>query len=365
MVLRLSFITACALYFSLVKNVDGNNPFQSFLAAQNTCSALYKKNFNPYGSACTGSSCGSCFNAGARPGLVCKGKDNTTGYFCPPDSPGPDDDMAFACMDWTFGSSAMKKAETNFEQRTGESVFFGVGTFGTSDDPQRGLGACYRLKIKGVEKELLLQSVNTGSDVSGFQFDLQMGDGGAGAYNACAGGERPGHDSMFPGSYDESTWGKQFGGADSIEQCDNLPPYPAKDEAAKMQGDNLQELCKYSFAKKVRGATGGNNSIQQIGRVECPQELVHFTQFKRKDDPIGFQCGVDTKKGCVQAPHDCPGGSDPWCLTRMMDCRKPSGAVKDNVKEELMVAGHKVVQTCTSDGYTRFDVQCGCFDCYC
>ena len=118
MVLRLSFITACALYFSLVKNVDGNNPFQSFLAAQNTCSALYKKNFNPYGSACTGSSCGSCFNAGARPGLVCKGKDNTTGYFCPPDSPGPDDDVrgvcafgsgvglhgSFACMDWTFGS---------------------------------------------------------------------------------------------------------------------------------------------------------------------------------------------------------------------------------------------------------------------
>ncbi len=28
-------------------------------------------------------------------------------------------------------------------------VYFGVGTYGTADDKQRGLGACYRLKVGG------------------------------------------------------------------------------------------------------------------------------------------------------------------------------------------------------------------------
>lgn len=33
--------------------------------------------------------------------------------------------------------------------------------------------------------------------------------------------------------------------------------------------------------------------------------------------------------------------------------RKPSGAFKDNLRPELMAPGKKVLQTCTSDGYTR------------
>ena len=33
--------------------------------------------------------------------------------------------------------------------------------------------------------------------------------------------------------------------------------------------------------------------------------------------------------------------------------RKPSGAFKDNVQADLMVKGRRLLQTCTSDGYTR------------
>ena len=33
--------------------------------------------------------------------------------------------------------------------------------------------------------------------------------------------------------------------------------------------------------------------------------------------------------------------------------RKPSGAFKDNVQSHLMVPGRRLLQTCTSDGYTR------------
>ena len=44
--------------------------------------------------------------------------------------------------------------------------------------------------------------------------------------------------------------------------------------------------------------------------------------------------------------------------------RKPSGAFKDNVQWDLMVAGRRVLQTCTSDGYTRaLDVDGGWWIC--
>eukprot|EP00929_Paragymnodinium_shiwhaense_P045945 TRINITY_DN23416_c0_g1_i1.p1 TRINITY_DN23416_c0_g1~~TRINITY_DN23416_c0_g1_i1.p1 ORF type:complete len:366 (-),score=80.66 TRINITY_DN23416_c0_g1_i1:216-1313(-) len=306
---------------------------------------------------------GMCFNSGARPGVLCKGQ--STGYFCPPDSPPPGGDMAFACMDWTFGSAGMKKAEEAFNSRAGDDVRFGVGTYGTSDDIQRGLGACYRLSVDGMDKDLIVQSINTGSDVTGNQFDLQIGDGGAGAFNTCAGGSDPGHNTMYPGTYDESNWGKQYGGVDNKAQCKNLPKYPAKDAAMKSAGDDLVSLCEYGFDNGARMEGGGNPSIKSLGRVKCPSELVEMTQIQRNDDPSSYKCG----SACHKAPHACAlntgGTSAEWCMTRMMDCRKPSGGFKDNVKVSVMVKGHKLVQPCTSDGYTRLDVQCGCFDCYC
>lgn len=270
-------------------------------------------------------------------------------------------DAVFACMDWTFGSVSMRAAETSFGKRTGEDVFFGVGTFGTGDDAQRGLGACYRIEVDGMDKDLLVQSINTGSDVSGFQFDLMIGDGGAGAYDSCAGGDS----SMFPGPYNTDTWGKIYGGFDNREQCKNLPEFPKDASKMKKIGDDLITLCEYGFDHGARQEGGGNPSILSIGRVECPAELIEFTWIQRTDDPSGFSCGSD----CTQAAHECqassPGATLEWCLTRMMDCRKPSGAFKDNIKGDLVVTGKKLVQTCTADGYSRVDVQCGCLDCYC
>jgi len=227
------------------------------------------------------------------------------------------------------------------------------------------MGACYRLKVDGMKHDLLLQSINTGSDVTGNQFDMQIGDGGAGAFNTCAGGKTPGHDTMYPGTYDSSNWGHQYGGVENKEQCTNLPKFPAKDGPMKAAGDDLVALCEYGFDNGARMEGGGNPSIVSLGRVKCPEELVEMTQIQRNDDPSSYSCGND----CTQAEHDCQlnhgGTSAEWCLTRMMDCRKPSGGFKDNVKEDLMVDGRRIVQPCTSDGYTRIDVQCGCSDCYC
>lgn len=337
-----------------------------FLARENlmddTCSAVYKINTDN----CAQSQCERCWNKGARQGVLCRGAHS--GYYCPPDKPDDENsDMAFACMDWTFGSGAMTEAESAFASRTGgDSVYFGVGTFGTADDVQNGLGACYRVQVDGVDRDLLVQSINTGHDVSGNQFDLQVGNGGAGLFNTCAGGTNPGWDSMFPGAYDESTWGHQYGGFDNREQCSGLPSHPAQGDPMIAAGDDLVKLCEHSFDKGVRLQGGHNPSILSIGRVECPAELYTMTQIKRSDDPSGYSCGGN----CMQATKRCtlstaPSQGADWCLTRMMDCRKPSGSFKDNIRADVMEDGHRLVQPCTSDGYTRQDNQCGCTDCYC
>ena len=282
-----------------------------------------------------------------------------TGYYAPSDV---GDVWTGACMDWTFGSQSMLAAEKSFNSREGEDVYFGVGTYGTSDQ-MRGIGACFRLTVDTMDKQLIVQSVNTGSDVSGNQFDLQVGAGGAGAYNNCAGASG----AMFPGSTD--VWGKQYGGPDNSAQCTDLPQYTQGSTAMKDAGDDLQKLCQYSFDKKCRGEGGSNPTLVDATRVKCPAELVELTGIQRSDDPSTYEATeenrVHTLPANAQCQADTPGGGTAYCLTRMMDCRKPSGAFKDNVVSDLVVPGKKLVQTCMPDGYTRIDVQCGCLDCYC
>lgn len=260
----------------------------------------------------------------------------------------------------------MKAAEATH----GGDAFFGVGTFGIDSDPQRGLGACYRLKVEGVEKDIIAQSINTGTDVAGNQFDLMMGAGGVGSFNNCAGASN----SMFAGGKD--VWGCQFGGVDSAAECKQLPSHPR----GHPSGDSLQQLCEYSFSMGVRASGAGrpagkckyNPTILDVGRVPCPSALVKLTQIQRSDEPNSYE----RVPGFPNSDHKClsfdPAANDyepakisAFCLTRMMDCRKPSGGWTSNVKADLMVPGKRVVQPCTEDGYTRIDVQCGCEDSIC
>ena len=98
-----------------------------------------------------------------------------------------------------------------------------------------------------IERDIIAQSVNTGSDVSNIQFDLQVGNGGTGAFNNCAGQSW----SMYPGDFTEAIWGAEYGGCscrDSSEcspSCDDLPPYPQEPDMMMDAGDNLIDLCKW------------------------------------------------------------------------------------------------------------------------
>ena len=124
-------------------------------------------------------------------------------------------------------------------------MWFGVGTFGTSVDEMQGLGACYRMVVRAtdcndrfggeaLERDIIAQSVNTGFDVSNIQFDLQMGNGGTGAFNNCAGDDW----SMFPGAFDQDIWGAVYGGCDYRDSsqgspsCDDLPSLPQVSESS-------------------------------------------------------------------------------------------------------------------------------------
>ncbi|CAK9112544.1 4-glucanase) [Durusdinium trenchii] len=320
------------------------------------------------------SSCSRCFNPGARPGVMCKGSSGV-GYFCPAEPGafrGGGVTATYACMDWTFGSSAMRSAEASFRGESGQDVYFGVGTYGISGDRQRGLGACYRLKVEGVDKDIIAQSINTGWDVDGNQFDLQIAAGGAGAFNVCAGSAG----SMFSGG--KSAWGCTYGGVDSDEACAALPAEPRNGHAMRAAGDSLVKMCQYSWQKKVRLSGAGlpagkckyNPTILDVSRVRCPEQLVQLTQLQRQDDPHSFTASSSQRpKGFPNRDQKCrsedPSAGLGYCLTRMMDCRKPSGAFKDNVQADLMVPGRRLLQTCTSDGYTRIDVSCGCDGCMC
>lgn len=77
---------------------------------------------------------------------------NAVGYLCKTDS-GP----AFACVDWTFGSKNMISAEEDFNNKTGDNVYFGVGTYGyqSGGDTMKGLGACYRMNVPGVDRDII------------------------------------------------------------------------------------------------------------------------------------------------------------------------------------------------------------------
>ena len=74
----------------------------------------------------------------------------------------------------------MKAREQSYFDRTGDSVYFGVGSYGND---QTRAGNCYRVTAGSVDRDLIVQVVNQGGDVPDGNFDLQVGDGGYGAFD--------------------------------------------------------------------------------------------------------------------------------------------------------------------------------------
>lgn len=206
--------------------------------------------------------------------------------------------VSYQCIDWTAGSVANKQREAAFLARTGNDVYFGVGSYGNNQ--ARG-GLCYRVSVSSVEKDLLVQVVNQGADVPDGNFDLMVSDGGFGLFDSCSseGTTLP----MYGGP--GSVWGLAHGGVLNRTECKNLPDYPI---CGTTPIDKISEMCLWSFEVGLRlEAVQTNPVITQMCNVACPAELYQATGVRRSDETnSGFTC----KK------LEAGGGF----LTRMMDC---------------------------------------------
>jgi len=325
-----------------------------------------------YGDCTSTSSCKN-FNETLGCGISCGGDDNP-GYYChPAGDPGKYDYdtstldktyYAYGCVDWSFQSQRLQNAESEYSsKKTNDNVYFGVGSFGNEKDKKTNLGRCIRLKVEGIDRDLIVQNVNSGGDVNDTQFDLQQGDGGFGIFNTCANNpDSKTTYSMYPGTTND--WGNVYGGWNNSEDCKKLPKYPKLyGENPPEDIDNLQMLCQSSFEKKVRLEGGGNPTIIKADFVSCPIELTQVTGMIPipEKEVIGniFDNTTDPTKKCGA------GNDNSYCLTRMMDCRKPSAAFIDNVNTDNFYSGAKIVQPCGQDGYNRIDNRCGCKNCNC
>ncbi|CAH1285997.1 unnamed protein product [Diabrotica balteata] len=97
-------------------------------------------------------------------------------------------------------------------------------------------------------KQMLVQIVNTGSDLTENQFDLQIPGGGVGIFN---------RGCMTQWGTGEDGWGRRYGGVSTIEECTLLP-------------EVLQPGCRFRF-QFLEGVDKPKVSFQE---VKCPVELI-------------------------------------------------------------------------------------------
>lgn len=101
---------------------------------------------------------------------------------------------------------------------------------------------------------MVVQSTNTGGDLSNNQFDLMIPGGGVGLFDGCT--------SEFGGIP-----GNQYGGVTSRDQCNQMPA-------------KLQAGCFWRF-DWFQNADNPNFNFEQ---VRCPSALTGISGCVRQDD---------------------------------------------------------------------------------
>ncbi|VUC31384.1 unnamed protein product [Clonostachys rosea] len=117
--------------------------------------------------------------------------------------------------------------------------------------------ACYKLTFTSGPasgKVMVVQSTNTGYDLSNNHFDILMPGGGVGAFDGC---------SKQYGSIP----GERYGGVTSRDQCDQMP-------------SALKQGCYWRFD----WFKGSDNPDFNFEQVKCPSELTSISGCTRSDD---------------------------------------------------------------------------------
>ncbi|KAF7552359.1 hypothetical protein G7046_g7432 [Stylonectria norvegica] len=103
-------------------------------------------------------------------------------------------------------------------------------------------------------KTMVVQSTNTGGDISNNQFDILMPGGGTGLFDGCT--------PEFGGIP-----GAQYGGVSSVSDCDSMP-------------ELLKDGCKWRF----NWFGNSDNPTFTFKQVQCPKAITAISGCTRDDD---------------------------------------------------------------------------------
>ena len=201
-------------------------------------------------------------------------------------------------------------------------AIYGVVGIGQASD----CGKCFQLRVNGgsvpAKNFIIVQAVNTGSDVDSGQFDILVGAGGFGIYDSCSsdcktrhcgGGacNAPQYSSGFSAwTPDGNCYG---GGVRSAGGCDALVPTPESKQTFAEK--TLLYGCKAAIDQ------GYHQNIQvNFAQVQCPKSLYHIT---------GIRSGGDASLPLPNPSLSLPGSGR---TTTTMDCCKPTCAWRQNVR---------------------------------
>jgi hypothetical protein len=239
---------------------------------------------------------------------------------------------------------------------------------GGLDDKQSSCCQCYQLVFEKPEasspqppdlpypKALVVQSFNTAAG-GGKNFDVFMGAGGYGAFNACYKDPAFGSTTKFNEFiYDNFPYQNPGGGGITFlryeKQCKKTwPPVVADVQSAACQ-DTIKKLCDQALVKAsaqitedTRRSCIQTNQIASLyhqnwqvraKRVRCPENLTRVTGCRLKEEKLPLPLPK------VQTPADATanGFSTGYTTTTMQDCCKPTCAWVDNIiQNKLPVDG--------------------------
>ena len=197
---------------------------------------------------------------------------------------------------------------------------YGVAGIGQTSD----CGSCYQLEITSggspSPNKYIVQAVNTGSDVSSGQFDILVGAGGFGIYDACSSDCQYGqvcsgghcNSPYYSGNFaawtpDGNCYG---GGVHDPSGCSKLVTISSHTFA--------DDTLLYGCPEAIKRGFHANFDVQWQ-KVQCPPSLYKVTGLRRKDD------------GEHPAPKLGLTLSNSGRTTTTMDCCKSTCAWRQNI----------------------------------
>lgn len=214
---------------------------------------------------------------------------------------------------------------------------YGVAGVGNTND----CGSCYQLEITGTNgspmpspNKYIVQGVNTGGDLSNAQFDILLGAGGFGIFDACSSDCHTRSCStncnapQFTGGFsawtpDNNCYG---GGVHSADDCSKLTSTNSFADATLLYG------CPTAITRNYHV-----NFQVQWARVQCPESLYKVVGIRRKDDTN------------YPLPQPNMQLSQRGRTTTTMDCCKPTCAWRQNV-ESFTDPTFPQVYNCNKEG---------------